>query len=401
VTRATTVLGVSIDGYAVEGGYDVEGGPATSFGVAQSLGRTRPSLRSDGTFVHLDDLVRRAAQIGCQELRLTMEWARLERRPGQHDDDALARYLGALRTAQAESMSAVVVLCDATLPSWMGHEPWLSAWAADQFAAHAAWVAHRVEGLARSAVTFRAPNAAAREGWRTGRRPPHRTGADLDSVSALDGMLVAHQRAATAMADAAPTLGRALIFEAAPRYDDSAGWHDVADGLRDPVLVGARRDRWDAMARGTRGARAANRRGAGQWLRDASQLRSTPGWTSTAPFEWWLCGDDPDLLVASLAFGAQRGGAVELGAGRFGWDAQLAAGLQAVTSGEFGATTVHLHGLVSSTGPLDAPTGLLAIDQHNGAWTVGELDDGIARRLLAPGPSGQAGGSNASGCEAS
>src|ERR1700724_1351108 len=85
VTLGAAALGVTIDGYAVEGGYDFEGAPHTSFSVAQALGRIRSSLRSPGTFEHLDELVRRAADLGCGELRLTAEWARLEPRPGTQD----------------------------------------------------------------------------------------------------------------------------------------------------------------------------------------------------------------------------------------------------------------------------------------------------------------------------
>ena len=383
MSHATTVLGVSIDGFAVEGGYDVEEGPATTFGVAQALGKIPASVRSTGTWDHLDELVGYAADLGFKELRLTVEWARLERRPDQRDDEALERYLRALRAAADRGLTSVVVLCDAALPSWTGAEPWLSAWAPGRFAAHAGWVAQHVEGLARAIVTFRSPNATAREGWRTGTRPPFRRDAGADAVSALDGMLVAHQLALHEIALAAPTVERALLMEAGREYDDESLWRDLASGVADPVLLAARADRFGAVARGAVAMRAFARPGAASLRRTVTGLRSTTRWGDIPPFSWWLASDDPDVLASSLEFAAGAVDTVELGAGRFGWDAQLAAGLPAVTAGPHGATTVHLTGLVGSTGPLAAPAGLLDVDQHDGTWAVADGHGGVARRLAA------------------
>jgi hypothetical protein len=372
------VLGATIDGYAVEGGFDDADGPATSFGIAQSLGRIRPSVRSPGTFEHLAELITRAAQLGVGEVRLTLEWARLEPRPGDHDDDAIARYVAALEAAADASMSTVVVLCDAAWPSWLGQEPWLSAWAPQRFASHARWVAERVDGLARAVVTFRNPNAAAREGWLTASRPPFRRHARADATSALDGMLVAHQRAVDEMASVAPALSRAIALEARRAHEEGVFWRDVARSGGEPGQLAARRRAWDAAVprRGRLRAVAPPRRRV-----DAAALRSTAGWASCAPFEWWLGGDDVELLAAALEHEDGDVGTVELGAGPAGWDAQLATALPALAAVADGVRNVHLHGLVSSTGPLAAPVGLLDVDQHSGDWSVEGPEDGVARRL--------------------
>lgn len=373
------VLGATIDGYAVEGGYDTEDGPATSFGVAQAVGRVRPSVRSEGTYEHLEDLVARAGQLGCQELRLTFEWARLERRPDQRDEAALERYLGALRAAAAASMSAVVVLCDAAWPSWLGQEPWLSEWAPERFGAHARWIAQRLDGLARAVVTFRAPNTAARHGWSTATRPPFRRGADADATSALDGMLVAHQRAVEAIAEAAPSLGRALLFDAMPGYDDAELWRDLARGVSDRGAIAHRRRAWRESVPskgGTAGVVEALRRTVA-----TEALRSVRGWSSTPSFEWWLGGDDVELLAASLQHAEGAVHTVELGAGRAGWDGQLAVAPPVLAAVTGAVRTIHLHGLVASTGPLAQPSGLVEVEQHNGSWSMRPTDPGIARRL--------------------
>jgi hypothetical protein len=368
------VLGATLDGYAIEGGFDTELGPATSFGVAQALGRARPSVRSAHTYEHLVELVARAAQLGLAELRVTLEWARLERRPGARDEDALERYLSVLRAARDAGLSCVAVLCDAAWPSWLGQEPWLSSWAPERFAAHAGWLAPRLEGLARAVVTFRAPNAAARDGWVRASRPPYRRRAIADATSALDGMLVAHQLALHALADAAPSLGRAILFEVAAAYEGAELWRDVARGRGDPGSLAARRRAWSGVAPRRRLAPLARRV-------DVDALRSTSRWSSAPSFEWWLGGDDVALLTAALASADGEVAVVELGAGAGDWDAQLAVALPVLTAVPGSVRTVHLHGLVSSTGPLPTPIGLLDVDQHDGRWRVAGPDEPVARRL--------------------
>jgi len=376
------VLGVSIDGYAVEGGFDTESGPATSFGVAQALGRARPSVRTPGTFEHLDDLVERAAQLGFSELRLTVEWARLERRPGERDDEALAHYERALNLAASASMSVVVVLCDAAWPSWLGQEPWLSAWAPVRFAEHARWVASRLEGLARCIVTFRAPNVAARDGWSAARRPPYRRAAMADATSALDGMLVAHQHAVAAIADVAPSVVCAILFEAMPRYDDAELWRDLARGVSDPGALSARRRAWrQSVPRHRAGADQLGALLVAPRVGDVAALRSTKRWASVPPFEWWLGGDDVELLSMALQRADGDVTTVELGAGRAGWDGQLAVAPPVLASVPGPARTIHLHGLVSSTGPLGSPTGLCEVRQHSATWSLAGPDEAVVRRL--------------------
>lgn len=350
--RAAVGLGVTIDGFAVEGGFDTDEGPATSFGVMQALGRARPSLRAEDAYAHLEDLVERAASLGFTELRLTVEWARLERRPDERDEGALDRYARALGRARDLAMSCTVVLCDAAWPSWLGQEPWLSEWAPRRFAVHASWVAARLAGMADAYVTFRAPNAAATSGWLDATRPPYRRRAGADALSALDGMLLAHQLAVNEIERVASQARRAIVMDATATASDDAAWrHLVADLAPQPAT--------------------------------APRLRSARRWKDVAGFEWWLAGRDPAALANALAHARGAVRTVELGCAAGGWAAQLAAGVPSVTSGPFGASTVHLHGLVSSTGPLAAPIGLVDVDRDRGGWSMRALDPTAARALAS------------------
>jgi hypothetical protein len=376
VQQRSCAISVSIDGYAVEGGYDTGDGPATSFGAAQALGRVRRSLGSPTTFEHLPELVERIADLGVSGVRMTMEWARLEPRPGAIDDDAFDVYDRALRVAERRGLSPVVVLCDAAWPSWLGQEPWLSTWAPVQFASHAQRIGGRLEGRLRALVTFRTPNAVARHGWIEGALPPFRRRAGADALSALDGMLLAHQLASDALAECAPTTVRALLFEASLDYEDEAVFRNLASGL-DPASRHESQEQWRSLVaplvpRARRRSRARSRR-------DVFSMRSTARWTFTPPFEWWVAGDEPALLGAALAHAGGGITAVELDAGPHGWASQLRSASRSLEA----AGEVHLHGALSSTGPLSGPSGLFGVDQHAGGWTLQDPSqpvlEGLAR----------------------
>ncbi|HLK45159.1 MAG TPA: hypothetical protein VKT18_04190, partial [Acidimicrobiales bacterium] len=79
---------------------------------------------------------------------------------------------------------------------------------------------------------------------------------------------------------------------------------------------------------------------------------------------------------------------VELGAGPIGWDAQLGVALPALRALHPEVRTVHLHGLVGSTGPLEGPVGLVEVHQHDGAWSLGAVDPARARGLASLGGDG-------------
>jgi hypothetical protein len=380
VANADRLLGVTLDGYAVEGGYDAGDGPSTSFGVAQVLGRIAPSLRSPGTFEHLEELAGAAAGLGFAELRLTVEWARLEPRPDVRSDDAMDTYERAIARASREGLAVTVVLCDQAWPSWVGQEPWLAPWSADRFARHARWAGERLGATVGSFVTFRAPNSVAVDGWVRGTRPPFRRKAGADAVSAMDGMLRAHAAACHALAEVAPHAERAILLEVRPRYEDEGLWRDLLGGVADPVLLAARRDRFEQLApRGARpdreGLLASGAREVSGMLPSLSQVRSAP--TASC----WLAGSDDGLLAASLEHAQGTVDTVELGTGGTPWARLLDEDPTAVDSLPPVARRVHLHGLVGSTGPLSTPVGLLDVDHRNGSWSLAAAPRGVERAL--------------------
>jgi hypothetical protein len=388
VANADRVLGVTLDGYAIEGGYDVEDGPATSFGVSQVLGRIAPSLRSTGTFDHLAELVDAAAGLGFTELRLTVEWARLEPRPDVRSDGAMATYERAISRAVSCGLAVSVVLCDQAWPSWVGQEPWLAPWSADRFALHARWVAERLEGLVGAFVTFRAPNTVARDGWVRGSRPPFRRRAGADAVGAMDGMLRAHAAAAHALAAAAPDAELAVILEVHRRYEDEGLWRDLLSGIVDPVLLAARRDRWEQLVPSDAGRESAGLLSSGArevvgMLPALRAVRGAPGASC------WLAGRDNGLLTAAVEHAQGSVRTVELSP-QDRWSDLLASDPPGIDALPDVVAHVHLHGLVGSTGPLATPLGLLDVEHGGGRWSLGAPPKDLDR-VVSPGgrPTGQ------------
>jgi hypothetical protein len=276
-------------------------------------------------------------------------------------------------------MSTTVVLCDAAWPSWLGQEPWLSSWAPERFAAHAGWLTEQLGTVVQSIVTFRSPNRAAIDGWQRGIRPPNRNGASADGVSALDGMLVAHLLAIASIEKVAPTVRRAVLFEADADYSGEGLWRDLAAGVADPVLLGARRDRYEREV--PRARRRTARRPVRLSRGDVTELRCARRWLDAPESEWWLASDDPDLLAAAVEHADGAVTTVELGAGPRGWASQLETAQPLLAGSTVELRALHLHGLVSTTGPLASPVGLLDVDQHGGDWKLGQLDGAIERAL--------------------
>ena len=358
VERRPSSLGVTIDGYAVEGGYDTEGGPATSFGVAQALGRIRtvaavrraPSSTSTSSS-------RAPRQLGCRRApaHAGVGAARASARRARRDG---ARALRRERCApQAGGVDVDRSSCCATRrwPSWLGQEPWLSAWAPLRFAAHAAWVgaaARRARACASSRSARPTPRRAA--GWSTGVAPAVPSRAAADAASALDGMLVAHQLAVEALADARAVdrVGRSC-FEAshAPTTTARSGATSRA-GVDGPGALARDASAWRRPRRATacvprhvdaRGRDASRsvrsrcaRRGGGRRRR-----RSSGGSAATTSSCSRSRSQHAEGEVAT----------VELGAGSLGWDSQLGATLPRSARSTAPCARCTCTGSSSSTGP--------------------------------------------------
>jgi beta-glucosidase/6-phospho-beta-glucosidase/beta-galactosidase len=192
-------IGVTTAGYQVEGGYNGDGEPANNWSGWEQTGRAARSGVACGFWAHPEEALDRAAAIGCNTFRLSVEWARLEPEAGCFDEDALARYGAILELCRARGLEPMVALHHFTHPWWLGEEFWLRPGSPDLFAHHVQRVMPVLAPLCRRWVTLHEPNVLMARGWIQGVHPPGRRLAFSDALCVLDNLLTAHVLAADAV----------------------------------------------------------------------------------------------------------------------------------------------------------------------------------------------------------
>jgi beta-glucosidase len=186
------LAGVATSGYQIEGGFNGEGEPHNNWAAWEACGRVARSGAACDFWRRPEEALDRAAAIGCNAFRLSVEWARLEPAPDAPDGAALARYAEILSACVARGMEPVVTLHHFTHPGWLGEEFWLRPASPDLFARHVARVLPALAPHCRHWVTINEPNIVMLMGWVEGASPPGRRAAFSDAYCVLDNLLTAH-----------------------------------------------------------------------------------------------------------------------------------------------------------------------------------------------------------------
>lgn len=186
------LVGVATSGFQIEGGYNGPGEPVNNWHWWELTGRVEPSGVACDFWRSPEPALERAARLGCNAFRLSIEWTRLEPQEGEVDSGALDRYLDILKMCGQLGMAPVVTLHHFTHPAWLGEEFWLTPGAPDRFAAHVARILPALTAHCRHWVTVNEPNIVALMGWMEGSCPPGRKGAAADAWAVVDNLLTAH-----------------------------------------------------------------------------------------------------------------------------------------------------------------------------------------------------------------
>ncbi len=195
------LVGVATSGYQVEGGFNGEGEPHNNWSGWEAGGRAVRSGTACDFWRRPTEALDRAASLGCNAFRLSVEWARLEPRPETFDDAALERYAEILSLCVARGLEPVVTLHHFTHPWWLGEEFWLRPGSPDVFARHVARVVPALAPYCRRWITVNEPNIVMLLGWIEGVYPPGRRMALSDAYCVLDNLLAAHVLAADAVTE--------------------------------------------------------------------------------------------------------------------------------------------------------------------------------------------------------
>jgi beta-glucosidase len=137
-----------------------------------------------------------ARDLGLNALRLSVEWSRIEPRPGEWDESALERYRAMLSALLDRGIRPFVTLHHFTHPLWFEHAGgFLSPHSADLFERFAARVVAAMGDLCNDWVTINEPNVYCAMAYALGEFPPGQVGEIGAALRALGAMARAHARA--------------------------------------------------------------------------------------------------------------------------------------------------------------------------------------------------------------
>jgi beta-glucosidase len=187
---------VATSGYQWEGGDD-----HTDWAKWQAAGHTRESVghAADGWNRYIQDFDL-AQAMGLNAFRISMEWSRIEPKPGLIDWEAVAHYHRMLAALHERGMEPIVTLLHSTYPAWLDAEapPGKSAWempsTVDAYVRYVAFVSKEFGPEIRYYLTFNEPTVMVEGGYLAGVWPPGKK--DIPAFLRASGNLIkAHSRA--------------------------------------------------------------------------------------------------------------------------------------------------------------------------------------------------------------
>ena len=137
----------------------------------------------------------RAAALGQNAHRLSVEWSRVEPREGFFDDAALDRYRQMLRALRERGIEPMVTLHHFTNPLWLAEQGgWENPLAVERFERYVTHTVGALRDLCRLWCTINEPNVLAYMGWNEGKWPPGKRDFGL-TMQVLRHLMRAHARA--------------------------------------------------------------------------------------------------------------------------------------------------------------------------------------------------------------
>jgi beta-glucosidase len=172
--------------------------------------------------------LRRAADLGMNAHRMSLEWSRIEPEAGIFDRAAFDRYRAILEAGRAAGLTMMVTLHHFTLPRWVSRLGGLtSAQLPELFEGYAARVARELGDAIDLLATFNEPSVVALMGYAGDRWPPGRGRLDA-AFGALDRVLSGHGRAYRAVKRERPSLPTGIVLNLPTFEPASRGWLDRA-----------------------------------------------------------------------------------------------------------------------------------------------------------------------------
>ncbi len=183
--------GVSTAGYQWEG-HD----KSSQWAIWDQQGRTaeRNTHAANGLELYPED-VRLTRGMGCNAMRTSIEWSRIEPTKGVYDPKAIKHYHDVLDEMRKNGLEPIMTLMHFTYPAWLDREGgWEDGRTPAKFAKFAAFVAKEYGAKIRYYITFNEPNTYLIAGWLARVMPPGKAD-PLAGLAAMRNMLKAHDMA--------------------------------------------------------------------------------------------------------------------------------------------------------------------------------------------------------------
>ncbi len=183
---------------AATSAHQVEGNNHNDWSEWEKLGRVRHGERSgraSGHYERFHQDFALAKQLGHNAHRLSVEWSRIEPRPGVINEDALKHYKEVLTSLHQLGIQPIVTLWHFTNPIWIRDRGgWTNRRTVDAFARFVELVVDQLGAQVPYWITINEPTVYTSLGYISGYWPPQRKNF-LASGSAIRNFVTAHRLA--------------------------------------------------------------------------------------------------------------------------------------------------------------------------------------------------------------
>lgn len=211
--------------------------PRSDWLAWEQAGRVPASGNGNGFGTRYAEDFAQFAALGLTHHRLSLDWARLEPRAGEHDPAAVEHYREVLGAGRGAGLSIWVCLHHFTLPGWFSQDEggFLDRRARTYFwARHVDWVAETFGDLVHGWKPVNEPVAYAAGGWLLGVTPPGRSDVTAFAEALEATMLANHEAWRLLHSGGQPTC---TIFNLSPVH---AAWPSGDERERGPAEANAR-----------------------------------------------------------------------------------------------------------------------------------------------------------------
>ena len=154
--------------------YQVEGGSRTDWSMWEATHRDWPRVaQAANHYNRFEEDFDLAAKLSHTAHRFSIEWARVEPKPGEYSQEALDHYRAVVAALRARQIEPIVTLWHWTLPTWVAEQGgWLSPETAPAFQRFVGKVVSALGQDVRYWATLNEPEVYAANAYLTGKRPP-------------------------------------------------------------------------------------------------------------------------------------------------------------------------------------------------------------------------------------